>query len=210
MRPDLHLLALHLRDRLCLLAFRAEGTVTAVDSRALIEGLGGERARFVRLARSRVATEADAEDVVQRAMVRAAERASQVVDPSRARAWFYRILRRAIIDHHRRGRLEAHAESPFPEAAAVDETPRAPTCRCAVRLLGEMRPVYAEVVRRVDFDEEDPAAVADALGISVANLYVRLHRARRALRERVEGHCGVSSIEPCLECTCCHEERCGS
>lgn len=69
--------------------------------------------------------------------------------------------------------------------------------------------MYAEVVRRVDFDEEEPAAVADALGLSVGNLYVRLHRARRMLRERVEGHCRVSSIEPCLECTCSGQGRCG-
>lgn len=77
-----------------------------MEARALIEQLEGERDRFVRLARSRVATEADAEDVVQRAMMRATERASQIEDPSRARAWFYRVLHRALVDHHRRPRRE--------------------------------------------------------------------------------------------------------
>jgi hypothetical protein len=51
--------------------------------------------------------------------------------------------------------------------------------------------------------------VAGALGVSMANFYVRLHRARRALRARVEGHCGVSSIAPCLECTCNAQGHCG-
>jgi RNA polymerase sigma-70 factor (ECF subfamily) len=181
-----------------------------MEARALIDGLTAERARFVRLARSRVSTEADAEDVVQRAMMRAVERASQIADAARARAWFYRILRRAIVDHHRSKPPEVSVEAPENEPAAEDERPRGPTCRCAVRMLDELRPAYGEVVRRVDFEQQDPRAVADALGVSIANLYVRLHRARRALRDRLQGHCGVSSIEPCLECTCSAHERCAS
>jgi RNA polymerase sigma-70 factor (ECF subfamily) len=155
-----------------------------------------------------VRSEADAEDVVQRAMLRAAERAHQLVDAARARAWFYRILRRAIADHHRSNPREipnAHHE-PF----ADDERPRAPACPCVARLIGDLRPAYAELVRSIDVEGLDPAGIADGLGISVSNLYVRLHRARRALRERVEGHCGVSSIEPCLECMCHAQHRCGS
>jgi RNA polymerase sigma-70 factor (ECF subfamily) len=185
-----------------------EGRLSLVEARALIETLGGERARFVRMARLRVANESDAEDVVHRAVLRAAERADQIADASRARAWFYRILRRAIVDHHRSQAAAARREAPEHEPVAEEEPHRA-TCCCAVRLLGEMRPAYAEVVRRVDFEGEDPAALAAALRISPGNLYVRLHRARRALRERVQGHCGVTSIEPCLECMCNAHHRCG-
>lgn len=70
------------------------------------------------------------------------------------------------------------------------------------RLLGELRPAYAEVLRAIDVDGNDPADVAVALGITVGNLQVRLHRARRLLRERVSSHCGVDSIHACLDCTC--------
>jgi RNA polymerase sigma-70 factor (ECF subfamily) len=185
--------------------------VDPMDARALVDLLAGERARFVRMARSRVATEADAEDVVQRAMMRASERAAQIAEPSRARAWFYRILRRAIVDHHRSRPPETDDEAALDDAPAPEpERPHATACRCAARLVGELRPAYADIVRRLDFDGEDPAAVAARLGITMTNLYVRLHRARRALRERVEGHCGVRSIEPCLECTCDAHDRCGS
>jgi RNA polymerase sigma-70 factor (ECF subfamily) len=180
-----------------------------MEARALIENLSGERTRFVRLARIRVANEADAEDIVHRAMLRAAERADQIVDATRSRAWFYRILRRAIADYHRSRASAARREVPEHEPVADDERPRPPACRCAVQLLGEIRPAYGEVVRRVDFEGEDPAALAAAFGISPGNLYVRLHRARRALRERVQGHCGVTSIEPCLECMCDAQHRCG-
>jgi RNA polymerase sigma-70 factor (ECF subfamily) len=114
-----------------------------------------------------------------------------------------------IVDHHRSRTLEITGQELGREPATEDEAPRAHACRCALKMLAEIRPAYAEVVRRVDYDEEDPAAVAIALGVSMTNLYVRLHRARRALRERVQGHCGVSSMAPCLECTCHEHGRCG-
>lgn len=213
MRTGLPLLTLRLRARLPPpLLVRTQGcTLSTMDARALVDLLAGERAHFVRMARSRVATEADAEDVVQRAMMRASERAAQLIEPSRARAWFYRILRRAIVDHHRSRPPETDDGAALDEAPAPElEQSRASACRCAARLVGELRPAYAGIVRRVDFDGEDPSAVAADLGISMTNLYVRLHRARRALRERLEGHCGVRSIEPCLECTCHAHERCGT
>jgi RNA polymerase sigma-70 factor (ECF subfamily) len=179
-----------------------------MEARALIDELGVDRARFVRLARRRVASESDAEDVVQRAMVRAAERASQVEDPSRGRAWFYRILHRTLLDHHRRPQHEQPGGS-LDDRPAPEVERRAPVCCCAPRLLSAIRPAYADVLRRIDWEGEDPSAVAAGLGISTGNLYVRLHRARTALRESVEGHCGVTSIEPCLECTCTGAHRCG-
>jgi|SRR5579859_242738 len=184
-----------------------------MEARALVQALGGERARFVHMARSRVGTEADAEDVVQRAMMRAAERAASLEDPVRLRAWFYRILRRTIVDHHRSRPRDARHEqldgNEVSDQGAFD-APAPCGCACAVRLLGELRPAYAEILRRVDFDGQDPAAVAAALRISSTNLYVRLHRARAALREHVERHCGVSSVAPCLDCMCSTHERCGS
>ncbi len=201
--------ALLLRELVRLLRLEDEGTLGAMEARALIEQLDGERARFVRMARSRVATEADAEDLVQRAMMRASERAAQLTDGGRARAWFYRILRRLIVDHHRTPTLELGDADLEAEPVAEDAGPRAAACRCAWTLLAEMRPAYAEVLRRIDQEAEDPAAVAAALGVSVPSLYVRLHRARRALREQVKGHCGVSSMTPCLDCTCHELRRCG-
>src|SRR5215469_433659 len=127
-----------------------------MDARALIDQLAGERVRFVRLARSRTKTEADAEDVVQRAMMRAAERSPQLADAGRARAWFYRILRRAIVDHHRRASRETTDDERLP----------APVCHCTLRMLGDLRPAHAEVVRRIDLEGEDPAAVANATCVS--------------------------------------------
>jgi RNA polymerase sigma-70 factor (ECF subfamily) len=189
-------------------AARAHGE--RMDARALLPSLMPERARFVRLARLRVATEADAEDVVQQALARAADRAGSLHDPARLRPWFYRILRRAIADHHRerprdpmcrRGDVE-------PEQIAEEVEPARNPCPCCVRLLAALPPSYADVLRGVDVEGRVPGEVAAALGISLGNLYVRLHRARRTLRARVEEECGVASHEACLDCSCGALERC--
>jgi RNA polymerase sigma-70 factor (ECF subfamily) len=183
-----------------------------MEARALAGVLIADRARFVRLARLRVPTEADAEDVVQRALLRATERSATLAAPAQARAWFYRILHRAIADHHRSRRADPLRS---PAAADLDEIATEPAittavCPCALRLLAELRPAYAEMIRRLDVDGEDTAEVARALGISPGNLHVRLHRARRALREDVQHHCGVDALAPCLDCACSGAHRCGS
>ena len=212
LRPRLRLRALPVRW-IVQLRDEAEGrTVVAMEARALAETLKAERARFVRLVRPRVATEADADDVVQRALMRAAECAGSVAHPARARAWFYRILRHALVDHHRERRgdpLRHRSDADVTEVAGDDAGPERTPCRCGVRLLGEIRPAYAEVIRRVDIDGEDPAEVARVLGISTGNLHVRLHRARRILRDEVKDHCGVVSAGPCLDCSCDGRQRCG-
>ena len=102
-----------------------------------------------------------------------------------------------------------------PEGEPLDVEPAAPAeepvaaCRCAVRLLAELRTGHAEVLRAVDFDGEEPAAVAARLGLTRGNLDVRLHRARRELREKVMRHCGVDGAAPCLDCTCDASSCCG-
>ena len=184
-----------------------------MDARALVPLLAHERPRFVRLARRRLPTEADAEDVVQGAMMRATERAGSLEDPARVRPWFGRIVARAVADFHRAPRRESPSASgdvDVAEDVAEDvPEPAGNACRCTLRLIGTLRPAYAEVLRLVDVEDQSPEAAATALGITSTNLHVRLHRARHALRDRVEEHCGVSSCGPCLDCTCDGSRRCG-
>jgi RNA polymerase sigma-70 factor (ECF subfamily) len=176
----------------------------------LIALLARDRAQVLRMARRRLPSEADAEEVVQRALVRAVERAGSLEDPARAGVWFGRILHHAIADFYRaRGRARTEDIDALDLPAAEPE-PAGNACRCGMTLLDSLRPAYADVLRHVDVDGEDTDAAAAALGISTTNLHVRLHRARKALRGRVEAHCCVSSAGPCLDCTCDEHRRCGT
>ena len=152
-----------------------------------------------------MASDADAEDVVQRALLRAVTHADTLTDAGRAEAWFFRVLRRTIADHHR---SSTAASARRDDAAGVDldalpaPEPAAPVCRCGATLLEELPSSHAEMLRRIDASEEPIDDVARSLGISTATAYVRLHRARRALRTHVEHRCGVHTIREAMACDC--------
>jgi RNA polymerase sigma-70 factor (ECF subfamily) len=180
-----------------------------MDAGPLALLLARERSRFLELARRRLPHGADAEDVVQSAMMRAAERAGSLEDPARLHPWFGRILRRAIADFYRAKGPETPSGSAGLEVAVAAPEPSGNPCACSVRLMRGLPSAYSDVLRLVDLEGLGAAAAASALGITPANLHVRLHRARRALRARVMRHCGVTGCGPCLDCKCDAGHRCG-
>lgn len=84
---------------------------------------------------------------------------------------------------------------------ALDEI-RSTVCTCLGPLLKEIRPAYGHLLERIDLKGELPAAVAKDLKLTTNNLTVRLHRARQALRARLEQACGICTKHGCLNCTC--------
>src|SRR5580704_6630631 len=100
-----------------------------MDARVLVPMLNASRTRFVRLARRRLPTEADAEDVVQQAMLRATERAGSLEDPARVVPWFGRIVERGIADFYRSRRPDIPSDDAA--NALVAEATEAPHNPCA-------------------------------------------------------------------------------
>ena len=156
---------------------------------------------LVAYVRQRLGPEA-AEDVVQDALLRLAERAPELDDQADLTRWLWRVVRNATVDAHRRWeaaeRREAAWASEQPEAAMPlgDE----PTlCACYWPLLDGLAPQAAEVLR-AELSGEDPAALADRLGVTPGALRVRRHRARAALGERLADVCRACS--GCLDCSC--------
>jgi DNA-directed RNA polymerase specialized sigma24 family protein len=75
-------------------------------------------------------------------------------------------------------------------------------CECFRELIPTLKPEYAALIERLELAEGDPAEVAGELNISRNNLKVRRHRARQALRERLEQTCRLCAEHACLDCTC--------
>lgn len=220
LRTDLHVRPRVRLPRLVRLREREEEAVSAsVDAADTThaEGVGGDaparreelfgllaaqRGRWLEFLRRRVRSGADAEDLLQQAMLRAstrldALRAAELLEP-----WFYRVLRSTLADHHttwaiREAKLQllaAEAQEATPEEVA--------TCACGLGLLDRLRPEYRDIVRRVDLEDERLADVALSLGVTVNNATVRLHRARKALREALLDRCGTTSAKACSDCGC--------
>lgn len=120
--------------------------------------------------------------------------------------WFYRVLRNAIIDHHRREaaagkRLERYALDA--EAAAPrDDELHGVVCACVSALAGTLKPEYADALRRIEIEGVSVKDYAEQLGISGSNAGVRVFRAREALRKQVVRACGTCATHGCLDCTC--------
>ena len=167
-----------------------------------LAALSKDRARHVSFVRRRVRSGADAEDLVQQAMVRATERIVSLKDDERLQAWFYRILRNTLADHHAQWALrekKLHELALETESATPEEVA---TCACSLGLLDRLNADYREMLTRIDINEESVAALAVDKGLSVNNATVRLHRARRSLRDELRSFCGTESAKECLSCDC--------
>ena len=168
------------------------------------EQLLTELETFTAFARSRVGDPHLAADVVQDSLLKAVKSADQLRENESVTAWFYRILRRKIIDLYRRratsqaalDRLENELNVP-PDAAEERVV-----CACLESLIPTLKPEYANLIRRLDLGGEAVEVTAAALGLNTNNLRVRHHRARQQLRERLEQTCRMCAKHGCLDCTC--------
>ena len=68
--------------------------------------------RFLAFLERRVESRAAAEEILQEAFVRGLGQADEIRDDERAVAWFYRLLRNAVIDHYRARGAEARGLLP--------------------------------------------------------------------------------------------------
>ena len=123
---------------------------------------------FVAFARKRVGDAHLAEDVVQESLVKALASAKQPTKEEDTVAWFYRILRRSIIDLYRRTDARKRALEQFEnELHATPSTPdERVLCQCFKRLLPAVPEQYRELLQRVDLNGDDPTAVAVSLGLT--------------------------------------------
>ncbi|MFN0149285.1 MAG: RNA polymerase sigma factor [bacterium] len=165
--------------------------------------------RFLDFLERRVGSREVAEDILQDAYLRGIDKASALRDLESATAWFYRLLRNALVDHYRKRGAEERAFERLAVEMAGDEA-GAPAdaelfrtvCACVTSLLETLRPEYARALRRVEVDEKSVREFADEEAITPNNAAVRLHRARAALRRQLIACCGTCATHACLECDC--------
>lgn len=166
------------------------------------------RASFLGFVQRRVGDRALAEDILQAAYVRALEHVASLREEQLATAWFYSVLRNAVIDHHRRSATENSAMSRLAielggeEPSTADQETQRFVCGCIAHVLPTLRPAYADVLREVDLGEAPLGEYAKKHGLSSGNAAVRAHRARAALRKELARFCGACSVHACLDCIC--------
>lgn len=181
-----------------------ESIAKLADGGAAVALLATERRKFLNFVRTRVRDSDAAEEILQKASLKVIARVDTLRDTARAEAWIYRILRNEIQDHYRRSAvLERRTAELGPDIAAklpIQTTSR--PCPCALEEMSALRPGYSEALRTMEIEDEPIASHATRTGISLSNATVRLHRARKALRTRVEKRCGSCAGAGCFDCNC--------
>ena len=173
-------------------------------SDTIIPSLLSHHEKLLAYVRAKISDAALAEDVLQDSLLKALQAAPDLRDEDRLMPWFYRILNNAITDVYRHKQvktksLDAYARDMELVPGSEDE---AILCGCIRDLIPTLKPEYAELIEKLDLSNGDPAQVAEHLGTNRNNLKVRRHRARQALRRRLEETCRLCAKHGCLDCTC--------
>lgn len=165
----------------------------AGDKAALEELVKATYAQTYTLARRLCGNEEDARDVVQETYLRAQKGLRKFRGDAQFTTWLYRITANCAATHLAKNARHRH-EDIDEQLALADTSPEVdPAVRADGTLLRERvedaletlpAKLRAVVILRDVYDMPHDQ-IAEELGITEANAKVRLHRARRQLRERL-------------------------
>ncbi|MEO8338122.1 MAG: sigma-70 family RNA polymerase sigma factor [Nitrospirota bacterium] len=171
-----------------------------------LDRLVASRQQFLAFLRKRVGSDESAEDILQTAFVKGIEKGGSVRDEETIVAWFYRVLRNAVIDHYRSKGSSQNALDQLVHEMRAHQEPdvsfKGEICSCVSGLLETLKPEYQQALNTVDLQEHSLAELADQAQITPNNAAVRVHRAREALRKQVTATCGICATHGCLDCRC--------
>jgi len=165
------------------------------------------RSEFLRFFRRRLNRREDAEDAFQEFCLKVVRAAQSPNDSGTVDAWLRRVLSNTLTDYYRRRAARHLAEAAYEAEAPVSEVQRSADrsdspCRCIREVAATLRPDYAEIIRRADLAEEPREQIAADLGLTPNNIGVRLHRARRALKNKIESRCATCCDGNFRNCEC--------
>lgn len=173
---------------------------------AVVRVLVENHRQFLAFLERRVGSRATAEDLLQEAFVRGMDKLDTLRSDESAVAWFYRLLRNAIIDHRRRKGAVERKLAAFGQEVEQHAEPEAELqqaiCRCVAELASTLKEEYADALRAIEVEGVSVKDFAERAQITASNAGVRIFRAREALRKQVVRSCGTCADHGCLNCTC--------
>ena len=159
------------------------------------------RERLLAFVRRRVASDQDAEDLVQEVFARMHADGGVRAEVDSVSGWVFQITRNVIADYHRArasaGRMSS-ALAREPLAVLAQEVggdtateARAELARCLRLFVGRLPQPYAEALELTDLGTLSQTAAARRLGLSVSGMKSRVQRGRMELRRRLLACCDV-------------------
>jgi RNA polymerase sigma-70 factor (ECF subfamily) len=172
-------------------------------------------ARLYPFVRKRVASDADADDVLQDVLLRMHRGLPSLQDETRMAAWMYRIARTSIADHQRaRARHPLAKVGELPELLGASEGADEDAVSRMVAqylslLIVRLPSPYREAITLTELEGRSQREAAKMLGVSVSCIKSRVQRGRAKLRELLEKCCEIAldsrgkiiACEPRSDCT---------
>jgi RNA polymerase sigma-70 factor, ECF subfamily len=158
--------------------------------------------RLFRLLRALLRDEAEAEDVLQDAYVRAYAHLDQLEQPQRLASWLTHIaVHEAKGRLRRRGRVVDVKEGPLRAVPSPSRDPEQEALgkqlqRVLISAIDELPVGYRTVFVLREVEGMSTAEVAGSLRLSEQAVKMRLHRARAALRESLYDRVGAAALPP--------------
>ena len=174
-----------------------------------VSELAERHARFLQFLRPKVGDAATAEDILQAAYVKAIEHGSELREEESSVAWFYRILRNAVTDHYRKNAVRARTMEQMGREwnEAYEPELKDEACACIKEVIHDLKPEYRAAIETVDLADKSIEDFAQAEKTTPNNAYVRLHRARKAVAQKLTAVCGTCATHGCVDCTCRHKAK---
>ena len=174
----------------------ASGTV---DSGVLFETCHDRIYRYVL---SMVRDAAEAEDLTQETFLRAYRGGDSLRDQEAVRGWLYRIATNVCLDRLRQRKPVLSFESDQDESGIPKPVSKSPsplaileskeTSACVQRCLEFLPNTYRAAILLHEAHSLSAREIADLLGITIATVKIRLHRAHAKLQRVMERGCTVS------------------
>lgn len=184
-------------------------TLTILEDELDIENasviFAGDFQRIFRYILSMVHDTAEAEDLTQDTFLRAYRSRNTLRDEGAQTTWLYRIATNICLDrlrqYSRRNPVESDtdldqmdfAEPDTPSLQKVIEQDE--MSACVQGYLNRLSDNYRAVIMLHDMHQLTSPEIAQLLGESLANVKIRLHRARKKLRIALEAGCDFSFDE---------------
>jgi RNA polymerase sigma-70 factor (ECF subfamily) len=162
-----------------------------------------------RYLRSLARDSAEAEDLTQETFLRAYRNLSSLQDQAKLSPWLYRIATNVFYDRYRQTRFHPQSLALDEVSPAGEEATRADPnlprldqvieqkemSACVQDYLDNLSDSYRAVILLHDMEGLSNPEIAEMLGCSLATVKVRLHRARRRLKEALAQACDFSCDE---------------
>lgn len=173
---------------------------SALDQQG-IHRLLHQEGRFLAFIRRQLGRPEHAEDILQAAYLKSLEKSFQIRSEESVVAWFYTLLRHAIVDHFRALSKEADGDG-IEALEAPEEELKKSTVDCVRVAMRGMRSEDVQLIQWVDLEGVQVAEVGARLSLPPKLVSQRLFRAREALRARIQELCRSCTATKCLYCRC--------